>query len=226
MVGASQKEERFPVHHLVIGMRWSLFDEQASTFASSNLREEYMFAARRACMEKYNELLLKGDDDAGFTGLLNSEIPKVATGVSYVSATTADDIIADLHAKANFASERSKNRFMPDTVAMAPSEHNLFTTKKRSTTTDQTIMQAFRQDNAYISEVQIWPELAGAGPNGENLMLFYKRNNRRAIDRVEVKPFSVLPLERQMFDRIIPAYSSHGGLVTRDPLYNLLAYVQ
>jgi hypothetical protein len=224
--GARRVEKQFPIHPIVTSIRINFFEQMASGFANSNLRSELEFAARRVMEDFLNDKTWNGDEDQGVVGVKNYPwVPKTFSLVPFNDVTSADAILAEMHRLANNASEVSKQTFAPNRMIMGVKLHNYLSTRKRSATTDQTILQAFLQDNPYITSVDAANELDGAGPNGEDMMILDRAGDRSSIANVVPQGFTMLPIQQVGFDFEIPCYMLHGGVVMRYPLNNLVAYV-
>lgn len=225
--GARKVEKEFPIHPIVTSIKLNFFEQMASGFANSNLRSELEFAAKTVIEDFLNDKTWTGDEDQGAVGILNYPwIPKTFGLQVFSDATAADTILSEMHRLANNASEVSKTVYAPNRMTMGVKLKNYLSTRKRSATTDQTIMQAFLQDNDYISTVEVAPELDGAGPNGEDIMLFDRAQDRGSIANVIPQGFAMLPIQQTGFDFEIPCYMIHGGVIMRRPLNNLIAYIQ
>jgi hypothetical protein len=224
--GARRVEKQFPIHPIVTSVKINFFEQMASGFANSNLRTELEFAARRAMEDFLNDKVWNGDEDQGVVGVKNYPwVPKTFSLLAFNDLSTADSILSEMHRLANNASEVSKQTFAPNRMIMGVKLYNYLTTRKRSATTDQTIMQAFLQDNPYISVIEAAHELDGAGPGGQDMMVFDRAGDRSSIANVIPQGFTMLPIQQTGFDFEIPCYMLHGGVIMRYPLNNLVAYI-
>lgn len=224
--GASKEEEIRPVRHIISSISLDVFEDAASRYAGSNLRGELREGAMRAIDEFLNEKIWSGDEDVDVYGILNYPyVPKTASTVSLSSATTdPNDILAELHRLSNLNNELTSTTFMPNTLAMSIRAYNYLKTTKRSATTDQTILEAFLQDSVSIDEVKPVRELQAAGPGGEDVLLFFRRQDQRAASLVIPTRTKMLPIQEIDFELRIPLYMSYGGVMMRDPLHNLVCY--
>lgn len=225
--GARRVEKEFPIHPIITTIKWNFWENMHSSFASSNLRSELEFAARQAMADFQNEKVWFGDEDQGVFGVLNYPwLPKGFAAIPFDDTSSADAILAEMHRQANNPHRVTKQVFRPNRVIMAPSLLDYLSTRKRSATTDQTIMQAFLQDNRHISQVDEAHELEEVGPDGESGMLYDRQGDRRSIANVVPQGFSMIPVQRTGFDFEVPCYQMHGGVIMRDPLNNALFYTR
>lgn len=225
-VGTSADEELRPVRHVVTMIEMDFFEEAASNFAGASLQGEMSYAANRVMEEFLNGKVWLGDTANDVYGVLNYPyVPKTVSAVTIDTVTAADTILAELHRLANNASEVSETVFSPNTLLLPTKKYNILSTRKRSATTDQTILQAFLQDNPFIDAVEVVPELAGQGISGaEDAMIMYRRNDSDSIANVVPKGVTMLPMQVDNFSTKIPVYMTHGGVIMRDALNNLVIY--
>jgi hypothetical protein len=185
-------EQTFNVLPMVSGFRIGMFDELNSSFAGTNIRGEMERALVRGFEEFVNDHAWVGTE---LPGILNYPLlPKAVSPVSFANTTSADDIIAELHRLANSASERSKQVFgQRMNVVMDDRLYNRIATRKRSATTDQTILQAFLQDNPYVASIEPIHEMRDKGPGGLPGILFYTPD-MDSIAHVIPRGMTMLPM--------------------------------
>lgn len=218
-----QREKTFNLAPVITSIRISFFDQLAADFSGFALRTELEDAARDVMDRFLNDKILNGAPSRGLPGVLNYPwVPKFVSAV-VPNSDTEEAVLVDLHAKANFAAERSKGLYSPSRMLLSIRMHNYLSTTKRSATTEDTILSAFLKDNPYISEAIPVHELAGVGPSGEDAVIF-DRKDRMAFSRVMAREFTMLPAQDQGMDIEIPCYSIFGGMISREPLHNTIAY--
>jgi hypothetical protein len=218
-----KSEQSYPILPIVSSFKLDRFDELNSNFAGTNLRSELETALRRGFEEFVNDKTWEGTE---LTGVVNFPgLPKMVSAVSFANTTAADDILAELHRIANRPSQDSKQTFAPDTMLMDDRLYDRLRTRKRSATTDQTILQAFLQDNPYIRTVEPIHELRNKGVGGLPAILLYKRGDSKGIGHVIPRMPTMLPMEVRGFEMIFPCYAMHGGVIMQEPLKNLLVTV-
>lgn len=225
-VSIGQEEENFPVRHYVIGIEFDVLDLESSDFANTNLRQELQIAAQETMMEFANEKSWFGDEENGIYGVLNYPwLPKMILPLGALVETDPEAFLAQLNRAANWAHEESKTVYSPDTLVVSPRVMNYLATTYRGAGQDTTLLELFKKSNPRIRNVEESWELQGRGPGGADGMLFYRRT-RRAIANVLVRPFTMLPMQQLGLGYQIPCIMSHGGIVQRDVLNNLLCWVK
>lgn len=223
----SMEEQIRPVRHIVSSIQYDMFENESAGFAGINLRGELQASASRAMQEFLNTKTWEGDDDLDVYGILNYPyVPKVNSTVSISSATAnPEDILEELHRLAALPSEISDNVFMPNTLVMPIRQSNYISQTKLSTSDlTETIQRSFLKESNFITNIVVAPELAGAGPNGEDVMFFYRSNDQSSVANVIPRGFTMLPVQEQNFMLSIPCYMSHGGVRMDNPLNNMVVY--
>ena len=124
-VGVQQREESWPIRHLVCGYGWDIFEAASSQFAQSGMLQQQARIARDAILKLANRIWwgLDGAGEAhGLYGVLNYPwLPKkdIATGASRATMAAAPDTtLGELHSLVNYPHQVSKSTFQPDTLAM------------------------------------------------------------------------------------------------------------
>lgn len=227
--GVRKNEKEFPVHAIVTSIKMNFFEQMADGFANGGLRGDLEFAARQGMEDFLNVKTWEGDEEQGVYGILNYPwLPRSFSGVAFNDSSTPEAILAELHRLRRFSYIKSKQKFKPNRVIMGTYLLDYLGTRKRSPTTDETILSAFLEDSAKMGqplEVVGVHELDGVGPAGEDAMLFDLARNRMAIANVIPAGFSMLAVQQTGFDFEIPCYMLHGGVIQRYPLNNHLAYI-
>jgi hypothetical protein len=225
--GVSKDKETFPVLTYVTSIRLDFFEQQSDSFAGTNLRSELEFAARQAMMDFLNEQTWFGDEANGLPGTWTYPyLPKTPSGVKMDGSESPDDVLAEIHRIARLPAITSKQRYYPNTILTSDRIRDYWAETKRSGTTEDTILEAFLRDNSYVDQVEGIPEARNAGPNGEDLIFGYRRNDRMSMANSIVQGFQMLPIQERGMDLVIPCYMQHGGVIMRNALNNVLAYAE
>ena len=225
--GAEQREKEFPIHPIVTTVKFDFFDDLASQFAQSGLKEELQYAAHQTIRDFKNDKTFEGDEEHGVYGIKNYPwTPKTVSSVEFTRMADPNEMLAELHRLASYATITSKQTHQPNRLVMGTRKHKVISQTKRSATTDQTVKQAFLEDNEEIRSIVSVHEFDDAGPGGSDMMFFDRENDRRSMANVIPQGFSMLPVQRTGFEFEIPCYMLDGGVIQRDPLNNLLVFVQ
>ncbi len=226
-VSVSQEEESFPVHHYTIGIGFDVFELAASDFANSRLRQELQDASQVVMQEFLNEKTWFGDEAHNIYGVLNYPwTPKRVLPLAATASADTDAMLAQFNAAANFAHEESKTVYSPNALIVSPRLYRyMSTTRITGSVSDTTILEFFKKANPRIQTVEEAWEMQGRGPGGTDIMFFCRRD-RRSIANVIPQGFTMLPVQQNGFEFLIPCYMSHGGVVQRDVLNNLVCYIE
>jgi hypothetical protein len=227
-VGATQREETWPIRHLLAGYAWDIFEAASTQFANSGLMTTLARGARDAIMERANRAIWEGAEEHGLYGVLNYPfLPKkvIAQGFSAVSvAADPDLVLAELHALVNFPHQNSKSVFQPNVLVLTNHVHDVLSTTRIGTTSDTTILEQFRKNSAHITRIEVAWELEDAG--GASIHgIFAYRDDQRGVMVVMPQGITQLPIQTHGLESEVINYMSFGGVVMPDVLNNILGLV-
>ena len=224
-VAINQEEETFNVAAIETSIRLNFFDLLATDFSGIALRAELEDAARDVMDRFLNDKIWNGAPERKLPGVLTYPwVPKATSAITVEpGVTNPDALLASLHRRSNYAASKSKGLFTPNRMITSIAMRDYMASTKRSATTEDTILSAFLRDNQYIDEVIGVHDLRSAGPNGEDVALFDRRD-RNAFVRVMPAEVTMLPMQSLGMDMEIPCYSIYGGMISREPLHNLITY--
>ena len=226
LVSIGQESEEFKIHHYVIGVEFDIFELQSANFAGTQLRQELEDAAQIILLEFLNAKTWFGDAENDITGVLNYPwLPKIALSQGFSMAADAGDMLTALTYAANKQNVDTNTAYAPDSMLVSPRLMQILQSKRYGTTDGTRLISEFQAVNPSIRNIDMALELQGTGPGGTDQILFYRRD-RRSIANVVPQTFTMLPAQAHNYAWTIPCYMSHGGVVQRDVLNNLLAYVQ
>lgn len=222
--GVEQREESFNVAPIVTSIHIDFFDQLAADFSGFALRAELENAARDVMDRFISNLVFQGAPERKLPGVLTIPwVPKATSPVT-LGSSTPEAVLLDLHAKAHYGRSRSKGLFRSTRLLTSLRGENYLKTTKRSATTEDTIASAFVRDSG-ITEIIGLHELEGTGPGGTDIMIF-DAPSRDAFVRVMPQDFTMLPAnDSDSFSLEIPCYAIYGGMISREPLHNLISYV-
>jgi len=225
-VGVRQKEEQFPVRHIVTSVEMNLFEMMSSNFANLNAYQRKLRGARKV-MEKFlNHALWNGDEDQGYKGVLNYPyLAKKTAATAFDGSATAAAMLAELNSAANYPGEQSGAVFMPNRMVTSPRVKNLLMQTQNSTASDTTLGEYFLRNNDEIARIEAARELKDFnGVSGVDAILFYN-DEPDSISHETVAGIQILPRQVFGFDEVTYMYMSTGGIVMRDAGNNILLLV-
>ena len=225
-VSTMQESDLRPVKHAITSIPLNEFDQRAASFAAESLRAELTEAAMEAMDQFINEKTFLGDSQNNVYGIVNYPwLPKATSSVPLESTTAPESMYNELHRLANLSAEKSFNRNSPNTMGMPLKQYHALTQTLYSVDSGKSVMEMFLEKNPHISSIVIMDELRGLGPMGEDCIFMYRANDVNSVAIVIPQAPTMLPMkEVGLFDYVIPVYMSHGGVIMRNVLNNLLVY--
>jgi len=216
MASASKDQETFPVNYIVAGYEESTFDRMSNAFAGDSPIALKQSGAIDAIDRKMNETAWFGDASVKMYGIFNYPYLAVSNSAVNYTSGSPDDILADLHAGKNWASENSKQVFGHTGVVTSERVRNKLMQRPRTTNSDMTVGQMWLRDNGSISSFEVAWECEAAGPAGEDAMLFHRRGDRNSIAIVVPQGPTITPTQQQGFMHRTLIWAAYGGVIMRN----------
>jgi hypothetical protein len=222
----TQDEESFQIRHYVTEIQLDFFEEMADGFAQSSIRSNLEEAAQDALLRLADEAIWNGLPKDGIPGVLDYvHMPKRYPGVAFNDNTSAKQMKETLHAIAQTPGNISKSVFQPDTMLVSDRLARTLNSTDFGDSSGDSVADRFLKHEPQINQIESTYRLQGIDGDGYDGILFY-RDNRRAIANVVPQTPRMLPMEEDGFDISIPVYMTHGGVIMRKPLNNVLAVVK
>ncbi|SHL05110.1 major capsid family protein [Fibrobacter sp. UWH4] len=180
--------------------------------------------ARRKIDEKVDRVLLVGDDEQGVTGLFNNAnvtVENVAAGAATTTTwktKTLDEIVKDVNALVDAAYTLNKGTITFDTIILPHDAYSHVTTTRVSQYDGTTILAYLKTLFRELGIVN-WEEsrlLDGAGENGVNRAVFYKKS-ASILSFVLPEPFVQKEAQPHALHYKVPCYARIGGTVIKNP---------
>ncbi len=225
MAGIGKEEETFNIRHYVNGFVLDIFSAASANLVSIALASELLREARDAMMRFANDATWYGLPEHGIYGVLDYPwLAKYIESQAFNDSQGTLDQLKALHRIANYANDTQRGVARPNAMAVATRVYNHISSTQLSVDNSKTILQAFLENNPFIKTVVQVDELSGVGPGGYDGILVY-RNDRLGITNVIPTGFTPIPVQRQGFETLQLAYMTHGGVIMRQVMNNLLAWV-
>ena len=228
--GAGATQVTVPIRWIGDSFHWSWMEIEQAAYAGVGLKDMRAMAANKAIEIKLNNIAFGVDEeatDAGIYGLMNNpnvpDAPVVdgASGETEWETKTPNEILLDINNAFSTVSVTTDGVHQPNMLSMPIKQWNLLATTRISDLVETTLLQFIVKQSPWISsmeQIKKQPELAGAGPNGEDIFYVYQ-------DDDEVAEFYI-PYEKNtpvgtLVDGIAyktPMICSTGGLDIRYPL--------
>lgn len=207
---------------------YSIQDIRAARMAGKPLEQRKASAARRAIDQEINRIGYFGDEKHGLTGFINHPnitdytLPNDGEDAAEQASTkfidkTPDQILRDLNSMVAKVLELTQNVERPDTLALPHTVHADLSSRPRSTTSDTTILEFFLKNNPYVKNVEVIPELAGAGDGGADVCMMYSKSSDKLTLEIP-QPFEQFPPQPKGLEFEIPCHARCAGTIIYYPL--------
>ncbi|HEY9764623.1 MAG TPA: major capsid family protein [Trichocoleus sp.] len=179
--------------------------------------EQKVAVVNRIAMQTLNKLIAFGDPDTGMPGFINHP----AWLRSYAmyplsSSSTANQCLSVLKAPVTAGLVLTNGIEEYDTMLLPYTEFEYLSEARVDNTLEKTILRQFLDNNGHIRNIQPLNELAGAGPDGENVMIVYRRDPETLKARI-TDPFRFRPILPQPFGYQRPAAFKYNGILPYSP---------
>jgi hypothetical protein len=193
----------------------------ASRHLGQDISAEMITTVQEASEQELNQLIAFGTygagEDSGFDGFINHpDILRSFSPINIDSNSDADEILGILDDAATAIVTRTQQVEKPNTLLMPLGQFLFIARARLSNDVNDTILRQFLAETPYIENIFALNELAGAGPNGSDVMMAYRRDPSRIKARIK-QPLTWLNWEREGlgFKRI--ATFKYGGLAVYRP---------
>lgn len=182
------------------------------------IEEQKISVVRRSYMQTLNKLLLYGNVRTGQAGFLNHPAWLKSRAPFPLNATsTVQQQLATLNAGPNAITKATKSTEEADTLLLPRVQYDYLLSQSRlDNTLERTTLRFFLENNPSIKNIDWLNELAGAGPNGEDVAIFYSRNPDTFVARI-TDPFRYREMVREPFRLYRPCGFDYNGLIPYIP---------
>lgn len=228
-VGIGQAYFTQPVVYICSKFEINWLEQMRNSFGGLDTQTRKMRAARRVIAELENRWAWAGSEAADLYGILNHPyVDELVTTVTFDSSSSGQQLSRAMSSWANYAEEQSGSTFQPDTMAITPALYNYIANERFASSTDRTVLEHFQVAHPHIRRVVKCRELAGAGPNGEDGIVFMRSGSGPADSSME----KVMPMPTTLLAPEVGALSScyylvraTGGVNQREVGDNLVVWV-
>lgn len=205
---------------------YSFQEIRAAQKNNFDLSAKQAVAARNAIDQLINKMAWFGDSShtKKINGMLNNPGVPVATVPSDGSGSstkwadkTPDQILRDMNDMIATIHETTLGVENPNTVLLPIAQYSLIARTPRSSTSDTTILQYFKDNNPDITTVDRIPELKGAGSGGTDVILMYDKNPDKLSLEIPMPFTQHTPIEKNL-GFTISCEARIGGVLMYYPL--------
>lgn len=207
-------EEFFQRTYKFIG-GYSIGEDEALKAAHNNqpIEEQKISVVRRVQMQTLNRQIAFGESTVNMPGFLNHPAWLRAYALYPLnSASTANQVLATLQAPGTSVRTITKGVETVDTMLLPLKQYEYLINARLDNTLEKTILRQFLDNNGQVKNIEPCYELEGAGPNGEDIMVVYRRDPEVMKARL-TQPFGFRPLVQQPFGYMRPAAYKYGGII-------------
>lgn len=177
------------------------------------IEEQKIAVVRRVAMQTLNRLIAYGDRTTGQPGFLNHPAwLRSYAAFQLNSNSSASECLAVLNNAVSSVISLTKGVEEVDTMLLTYRAYEFLNTLQLNQGTDKTVLPTFKGNNGHIQNIQPLNELEGAGPNGEDVMIVYRRDPEAVKARV-TQAFEFGDLLRVPFGFQRPASFRYGGII-------------
>lgn len=210
------------------GLGYYIGDREA--YASQHLgqpiEDQKISTAHRTTKEQLNKLVAFGDPKTGTKGFLNHpDFLRMVAPYPINSTSTSDQLTTTLSTPVTAMVEITNDAEKPDTLLIPRQEYEFLMNRRLDGAADaMSVMKAFLQNNDHIKNIQPLNELKGAGPNGENIMVVYRRDPE-AVKACITDSFKFKELIRKPWGFQRPGSMVYGGIKAYYPFSVMIVYL-
>jgi len=206
-------KEKFVNRTVVVGAAYKVTQEDLMRAEMSGISIENR--RQRAAINSIGRLLDRiaalGDAPSGIKGLLtHDQVPVIAATAAW-STLTATQLVAELHRLEDNIWSSTLEMAQPDTLIIPTAQMQLARRSYMSVDNQQTVLQRFLQNAAFIKNVESWHRASTAGVGGVARAMAYKRDPACLQISFPV-PLRQLPPQPRNLALINPMFSKIGGL--------------
>lgn len=217
MMDVLTEEVSIPTYKYIGGYQVSEEEAYKSVHMGMPIDEQKVAVVNRIALQTLNRLIAFGDPKTGMPGFINHP----AWLRSYAlypldSSSTSNQCLATLKSPVTSIIRLTQGAEEPDAMLLPINEYEYLTDARLDDTLSDTILGQFLKTNGHIKDIQPLPELEGAGPDGENVMIVYSRNPETVKARV-TDPFRFRPLLPMPFGYQRPAAFKFNGILPYSP---------
>jgi hypothetical protein len=220
--------EQFGIAYVVCSVEQNFFEALTTDFAGLQMFRQDLALAYRLVDERINRIYWYGDAGAGLYGVLN--YPGIAKMVIATPLTDATDVADEVAAIADFTNlpmVTSVGTFFGDTLAVSPRVYaRMYSPRFTNGAPGLTIAQMLlNSSGGRLRSIEVAPELAGVGPNGEDAILIYRRE-AETLALVQVQATTQMPVfQSTPFDQTTVVFGATGGVTSFQSGNVLIGYV-
>lgn len=220
-----------PVKSLGCSYGYNIMEIRKSQARGKSLEQRKANAAKRAILQKENELAFVGDAKTGLKGFLNhNNVPLAVIADDNTNGSTewldtdgatplksSKQILRDLHQIANTIVNQTQGVEHGTTLVLPRTLYLYIASTPYGIDNEATILDVFLKQSMFIKEVDWLNELETAGVGGSKRAMAYRRDPE-AVTLEIPQDFEQFDPQARNLEFVVPCHSRFGGVLFYYPL--------
>jgi hypothetical protein len=193
-------------------------DIEASSRQDFNLESEDIAGVVESSRQKLNDLIAFGDKALGMAGFVNHPDAMHSYSPFKLNASsTPRQCLAVLTDAVTAIVEATQQVEKPNTLLLPLRQYNYLVSTPWSDQMGSSILKQFLENSPHIKDIEPLNELAGAGQDGLDIMMVYRRDKQKVKAKI-MQPLTWLQMQRKGLGYERPAVLKYAGVVLRRPM--------
>ncbi len=199
--------------------QWSIQDIRRAAMAGSDFDTRKARAARNSINRRIDQIGATGAVENNTTGLINdANVPIfVLPNAGAWDTLTALQVLENMNAMAQAVVDQTLEQEEPNTLLLPTAEFGYVAATPMSADNSMTILETFLRNSPYITAVEQWSKLTGAGAGGLQRAVCYDRSEQALTYNIPLLFESLAPQPRNL-SFVVPVHSRIGVVEWHYPL--------
>jgi len=199
--------------------QWSIQDIRRAAMAGSDYDTRKARAARMSIDRRVDEIGAFGETSVGTTGLVNNANVPIFTlpNAGAWDTLTTLEVLENMNAMAQAVVDQTLEVEEPNTLLLPTAEYGFVAQTPMSADNSRTILRTFLENSPYITAVEQWSKLTGAGAGGLQRAVCYDRSDRVLAYNIPLL-FEQLPAQPRNLSFVVPVHARIGVVEWHYPL--------
>jgi hypothetical protein len=210
---ADAAQGKFSNRTVVVGAAYKVTQEDLmrAQQAGTNIENRRQRAAINSIGRLLDRIAALGDPASGVKGLLTHDQVPVIQATGAWGGLTATQLVDEMHRLEDTIWSSTNELMQPDTLILPTAQMQRVRRTYMSLDNQQTVLQRFLQNAAFIKNVESWHRASTAGVGGVARAMAYRRDPA-ALQMAFPVPLRQLPAQPRNLALLTPMFSKIGGL--------------
>lgn len=197
---------------------YSIQDLRRAAKAGTPLSARKARAARDVWERKLDSIAASGATDQNVGGFINNSAVTAASAATGTwSGATPTQIVADVNGASAAMITASDENYEPNSLLVPTAQYLILAQTRMDPTTQETVLNAILNSNPWISSIDPWNVLDGAGAGSTDRAVLYMKTPEVA-EIIVPQDFEVLPPQADNFAFKVLTHGRTGGSAVYRPL--------